>query len=91
MPVFGERAHHVEHLADELGVERGGRLVEEHELRVHRQGARDRHALLLPARELGRIGRHLVSEADPVEQLAPAGDASDFGTFLTLIGASITF
>ena len=34
MPSSREAAHHVEHLADELGVERRGRLVEEHELRA---------------------------------------------------------
>ena len=52
MPVSGEVPHHVQHLADELGVERGGRLVEQHELRVHRQRPGDGDALLLAAGEL---------------------------------------
>ena len=59
-----------EHLADELGVERRGGLVEQHQLRLHRQRAGDRHALLLAARELRRVGVELVGEADAVEQLA---------------------
>ena len=45
----GELLHHRKHLADHLGVERAGRLVEEHQGRPHRQRARDRHALLLAA------------------------------------------
>src|SRR3954467_3301909 len=32
--VVGQPAHDVEHLADELRVERAGRLVEEHQLRL---------------------------------------------------------
>ena len=53
--VVGEPAHHVEHLADELRVERRGRLVEEHQLRLHGERARDRDPLLLAARELRRV------------------------------------
>src|SRR5690554_4622498 len=34
-----ERKHHVKHLADHLRVERAGRLIEEHDLGVHGQGA----------------------------------------------------
>ena len=40
-------AHDLEHLSHDLGVECGGRLVEQHDLRIHAQGARDGHALLL--------------------------------------------
>ena len=64
----GELSHHVEHLADQLGIERRGRLVEQHHLRLHRQRARDRHPLLLPTRELGRVGIHLA-EAHALQQL----------------------
>ena len=52
MPCFGELDHHVEHFLDHLGVERRGRLVEQHDLGRHAQRARDRHALLLAAGEL---------------------------------------
>ncbi|ENO96781.1 proline/glycine betaine ABC transporter periplasmic protein [Thauera phenylacetica B4P] len=54
--LLGERAHHLEHLADELGVERRGGLVEQQHRRLHRQRARDRHALLLAARHVRRVG-----------------------------------
>ena len=54
-PVVGEVAHDDQHLADELGVERGGDLVEEHHVRLHHQRAGDRDALLLAARELVRM------------------------------------
>ena len=57
MPDAGEVAHDGEHLADEFGIERRGRLVEEHQLRPHGEGAGDRDALLLAAGEL-RSDRH---------------------------------
>ena len=72
MPSLGEPAHDVEDLADELGVERARRLVEEHELGLHGEGARDRDALLLAAGELRGVGVRLVGEPDAVEQLAGA-------------------
>jgi hypothetical protein len=48
----GELAHDRQHVADELGVQRRGRLVEEHHLGLHRERARDGHALLLAAGQL---------------------------------------
>ena len=56
MPCCGEIAHEPQHLVDELGVERGGDLVEEQHLRLHRHRARDRDALLLAAAELVGVG-----------------------------------
>ena len=64
-----ELAHDVEHLADELGIERRRDLVEQHDLGVHRQRPGDRDALLLTARELIGVGVGLVGQAEPVEQL----------------------
>ena len=64
---LGERADHAQHLADQLGVERRGRLVEQQHLGVHRQRAGDGDALLLPAREPRRVGLGLVGEADAGE------------------------
>src|SRR5919198_4499821 len=46
---LGKLADDLEHLCDELGVERTCHLVEQHQLRLHREGAHDRHALLLTA------------------------------------------
>ena len=68
--LLGERADDLEHLARELGVERGGRLVEKQDLGVHLQRAGDGHALLLAAGELARIGVGLVAEAHLLERLA---------------------
>ncbi|MGY4280939.1 hypothetical protein ACVWXO_000159 [Bradyrhizobium sp. LM2.7] len=53
--IIGELAHHAEDVADELGIERRGRLVEQDRLGLHRQRACDRDALLLAARELRRM------------------------------------
>ena len=53
-----------------LGVEGRERLVEQQQPGRHRDGAGERNALLLPARELRRILVALVREADEVEQLA---------------------
>ncbi|MCY1551859.1 hypothetical protein D9M68_882190 [compost metagenome] len=53
--LIGQADHHVQHLFDHLGVERRGGLVEQHDLGREAQRARDRHALLLTARELQRV------------------------------------
>ena len=67
MPSVGQLLHHREHVADQLGVERRGGLVEEHQLGVHRQRPGDRDALLLAAGELRRVGVVLVGQADPLQ------------------------
>src|SRR5437763_3471757 len=46
-----ELADEIQDLADELRVERARDLVEQHQLRAHREGARDRDPLLLAAGE----------------------------------------
>ena len=54
-----------------MEVLRGGiESVEEHEVGLHAQGARDGDALLLAAREARDVGRHEVGEADLGEVLA---------------------
>src|SRR6266513_5990004 len=68
---LGELDHHVEHFVDHLGVERRGRLVEQHGDRVHRQRARDRHALLLAAGELAGVLVLVGEQADALEELEP--------------------
>src|SRR5690349_5325891 len=61
--VAGERGHHVEHLADQLRVQRGRGLVEQHQLGFHRQRAGDRNTLLLTTGQLGRVRSSLLREA----------------------------
>ena len=71
-PALGEVAHHDQHLADELRVERRRDLVEEHHVRLHHQRPRDRDALLLAPRELVRVAVRLLLEPYPGHQLPPA-------------------
>ena len=66
----GQLLHHVEHLADHLGVERRGRLVEQQHLRLHGERPGDADALLLAAGELAGIFVDLVLEPDARQQLA---------------------
>ncbi len=48
---FGREAlHHLQDFADQLGIERRGWLIEQHEAGLHRQRPRDGDALLLAAR-----------------------------------------
>ena len=73
--LLGEAAHEVQDLRDELRVERARDLVEEHELRVHRECAGDRDPLLLPAREAVGELLGLLLEPDSPQELegAPPG------------------
>ena len=71
MAFLGELAHDLEHLADELGIEGGGRFVEQHELGLHRKHTGDGNALLAARQPLGIFGE-LVAEADFLEQPAAA-------------------
>ena len=57
---LGERLDDVEHLLHHLGVKRARGLVEQHDLRVHVEGAGDGHALLLAAGELVGVLVHLA-------------------------------
>src|SRR6202035_2497141 len=66
--VVGELAHDGKYIADQFGVERGSRLVEQDRLRLHRQRARDGDTLLLAARKLRGIGVVLFGEPDPRQQ-----------------------
>src|SRR3546814_3992171 len=58
------------HLAADQRVERRERLVEEPDLRLHRQRAGDADALLLAARQLARIVGLAALEADQLDHLA---------------------
>jgi hypothetical protein len=69
MPSRASCRHDLQHLVDHLRVERRGRLVEEHHLRVHGQRPGDRHPLLLAAGELRGVLVRLVGDAHPVQQL----------------------
>ena len=66
--LVGELADELEHLADELGIERRGDLVEQQDLGVGRDRPHDRGALLLTAGETVGVLARLVGEADALEQ-----------------------
>ena len=69
MLALGQLADDVQHLADELRVERARHLVEQQELGPHRQRAHDRRALLLAAGEPVRVLGCLVGETEAGEEL----------------------
>ena len=69
----GQLLDHLQHLVDQLRVERRGDLVAQQHRGLHGQRAGDGHALLLAAGELARVGVELVGQADRCQQLrAPA-------------------
>jgi hypothetical protein len=75
-PAFGERAHHREDFAHQLGIERRRHLVEQHHLWIHGERTGNRDPLLLAARELARIGVLLGAQPDAGNLLAADGDRS---------------
>ena len=68
MPLSRRLAHDLEHRADQLGIERAGRLVEQHHPRLERDRARDGDPLLLAARQLARRVAGAIGEADPLQR-----------------------
>src|SRR5262245_10206767 len=69
--VGGQLPDDGQHLADELGVERRGDLVEEQHLGLHGHRPRDPHPLLLAPGQLDREAPELVGEPDPREPALP--------------------
>jgi hypothetical protein len=67
---FGQVAHDAQDFVAQLGVERAGGFVEEHDSGLHREGAGDGDSLLLAAGELRRVGVGFLVEADFREELA---------------------
>ena len=65
-------AHDLQHAAHELGIERRGRLVEQHQLGLQCERARDGDPLLLAAGELTRIGVGLLDESHVFQHAASA-------------------
>ena len=59
--------------ATQLGVERGGDLVEEQQRRPGGQRAHQRHPLLLAAGEPVGVAGRVLGEPEPAEQLARPG------------------
>ena len=66
--VAGEIHHDIQHFAHHFRIQRRSGLVEEHELRLHGQGAGNGHALLLTAGKHGRVHLRLVADAHLFQQ-----------------------
>ena len=81
-PLRGQFAHHLQHLAHKLRVERGSDLIAQQRNRLHRQRAGDGNALLLTARELIGVIVKLVAKPHPVEHFARHGFGIRFRGFL---------
>jgi hypothetical protein len=64
----GELPHSAEDLADQLGIQSGGRFVEKQPVVFHGERTGDGNPLLLAAGELARVGLGAVSEADLFEE-----------------------
>ncbi len=62
-------AHHRQHFADALGIERRRRLVEQDRIGPQRQRARNPDALLLPARQRTRQAVRMIGHIDPRQQI----------------------
>ena len=63
-----ESDHHVEHFVDHFRIECRGRFVEQHRDRGHRQRTRNRHALLLTARQLPRKLIRMRAQTNTIER-----------------------
>ncbi len=72
-------------------IEGRGHLVEQHLLGCHRQGAHDRHALLLPTRELRRVACFFSYRPMRWSSASASATACRRGIRRTRIGASTTF
>ena len=68
-----QRLHDAQHLAHQFRVERGSRLVEQHQTRFHGDGAGDGDALLLAAGQARRVVGHLVGQSHLLQGLGGTG------------------
>ncbi|MNN82870.1 hypothetical protein D3C81_1998550 [compost metagenome] len=65
--IVAQLAHDRKHLMNQFWIECGCRFVEEHNLRLHREGTSDSYSLFLATRELvGKVIRTL-GEAYPLK------------------------
>ena len=86
-----ERAHHLEDVLHQLGVEGAGDLVEQHRLGLHGERPRDRHPLLLAARQARGVLGGLVGQAHPLAAApGPTRAPRPVSWPRTVMGASAT-
>ncbi len=68
MPSRASDLNDLQHFAYQLRIQRRGRFVKQHDVRLERQRPGDRHALLLAAGELSGVLVGMGQQADAVEQ-----------------------
>ncbi len=85
-PLFGQLAHQTEYFSHQLGVERRGGFVKQHDFGLHRQGTGNGRPLLLAAGEVAGIVVAALPQADPVEQMLRLGDGLGTGHLQHLDG-----
>ena len=85
-----QSGHDVKNLIDHFRVERGSRLVKQHDLGVERQRTRDRDALLLAAGQLRRILGDVAGEPDPRSSIRAFSSDAALDRLSTLIWAIVT-
>ena len=92
MPERGEVAHHVQHLADELRIERRGRLVEQHQLRAA-SPARGRWRRAAAGRRRVRPDRRRACRRGPTRSSSAIASVDGLGArrFCTVTGPSMMF
>ena len=71
--VPGQLLHNLQHLSHHFGVQGGGGLVKQHDVRLHAQGPGDGHPLLLSAGKLMGKGRRLVLQSHPLQHAQRLG------------------
>ena len=67
--LLGQTFHHAQHFSDQLRVQRRGDFIAKQNLRPHRQGPGNGHALLLTAGELVGHGIEFFGQAYALQQL----------------------
>ena len=72
-PLRAQRAHHLPHVAPQLDVDAGGRLVEEQDLRLVRQRLGDHHAPLHAAGQRHDLAVLLVPQRQVAQHLLEVG------------------
>ena len=91
VPLARQVLDDVEHLADQLRVERRGRLVEEQHFGAHGERPGDGDALLLPAGQLPRVGSALSAARRGRAARGPRLDLACAGGPAAETGASTMF
>ena len=66
---FGKLFHNFQNLSYHLRIECRSRFVKQHDIRIHRKGARDGDSLLLSAGKASRIGICFVRQSDTGQKL----------------------